>query len=65
MLKDYSNYPKNLQVELSQSHYRGDIKSDHNFVKLMNSGKFKKAKKEFLNNRNLVKNTKKPKDGKK
>ena len=55
MLKDYSNYPKNLQVELSQSHYRGDIKSDHNFVKLMNSGKFKKAKKEFLNNRDYKK----------
>lgn len=50
MLKDYKHYPQSLKVELSQSHYRGDIKPSHKFVTLMNQGKFKQAKKEFMNN---------------
>lgn len=55
MFKDYKYYPQSVQVELSQSHYRGDISPTHKFVKLMNEGEFKKARKEFLDNNDYKK----------
>lgn len=48
-IPSYDKLPPFLQAELVQAEYRGDLGSSPTFRKLFNSGKYKKAAKEFLN----------------
>ena len=42
--------PEELQAELVQAEYRGDLGTSPKFVKLINDGEFEKAAEEFLDN---------------
>lgn len=48
---DFDNYPKELQLQITQSYYRGTLTPEHSpkTRELINQGKFKKAAEEFLN----------------
>ena len=42
--------PENLQAELIQAEYRGDLGNSPTFLKLLNAGDYETAAKEFLDN---------------
>lgn len=46
----YDEYPMEMQREIMSGVYRGDLSGSPNTIKLFNSGKYKEAAKEFLNN---------------
>ena len=50
---DFDSYPRDLQVQIGQSYYRGTLTPGHSpqTRKLINQGKFKEAAKEFLDNK--------------
>ena len=49
---DFESYPAELQLQITQSYYRGTLTPKHSpkTRKLINQGKFKEAAKEFLDN---------------
>ena len=49
---NFDTYPQDLQLQLTQSYYRGTLtpKASPKTRKLINKGKFQEAAKEFLNN---------------
>jgi hypothetical protein len=49
---NFDSYPRDLQVQIGQSYYRGTLTPGHSpkTRKLINQGKFKEAAKEFLDN---------------
>ena len=49
---DFESYPAELQLQITQSYYRGTLTPKHSpkTRRLINQGKFKEAAKEFLNN---------------
>jgi GH24 family phage-related lysozyme (muramidase) len=59
----YDELPTNLQNQLIQTAYRGDIKKDHNWVKLLNEGKYDKAAEEFLDHEEYKERKSTKKDG--
>ena len=54
--------PANVQAELIQAEYRGDVGKEHNWLKLFNEGKYKEASKKFLDNKDY-RESKKEKTG--
>jgi LysM repeat protein len=50
LVPDYKKLPINVRQGLINAAYRGEIKSKHNTIKLMNAGKWSAAAKEYLNN---------------
>ena len=50
LINDYKNLPVNVRQGLINAAYRGEIKSTHKTIKLMNAGKWAAAAKEYLNN---------------
>ena len=50
LVPDYKKLPINVRQGLINAAYRGEIKSSHNTIKLMNAGKWSAAAKEYLNN---------------
>lgn len=50
MIPDYKSLPDNVRQSLINATYRGELKSTHKTVKLMNAGKWSAAAKEYLNN---------------
>jgi hypothetical protein len=50
---NFDSYPRDLQVQIGQSYYRGTLTPGHSpkTRKLINQGKFKEAAKEFLDNK--------------
>jgi len=63
LVKDFDSMPEYLQAELVQITYRGDLQQSPNMRKLLNSGKYKEAAKELLNNQEYIKRKKKGDDG--
>jgi len=49
LVPDYKKLPVNVRQGLINAAYRGEIKSKHNTIKLMNAGKWSAAAKEYLN----------------
>ncbi len=49
LVHDYKKLPVNVRQGLINAAYRGEIKSTHNTIKLMNAGKWSAAAKEYLN----------------
>lgn len=49
---DFESYPSELQLQITQSYYRGTLTPKHSpkTRKLINKGKFKEAAREFLDN---------------
>ena len=49
---NFDTYPQELQLQLTQSYYRGTLtpKASPKTRRLINKGKFQEAAKEFLNN---------------
>jgi endonuclease YncB( thermonuclease family)/GH24 family phage-related lysozyme (muramidase) len=47
----FDSLPENLQAELVQSEYRGDLGGSPNFLRLLNAGEYDLAADEFLNNK--------------
>lgn len=50
LVPDYKSLPDNVRQALINAAFRGEIKSTHNTIKLMNSDKWLSAAKEYLNN---------------
>lgn len=50
MVPNFKSLPDNVRQALINAAYRGEIKSTHNTIKLMNAGKWSSAAKEYLNN---------------
>jgi LysM repeat protein len=50
LVPDYKKLPINVRQGLINAAYRGEIKSKHNTIKLMNAGKWSAAAEEYLNN---------------
>jgi len=50
LVPNYQSLPDNVRQALINAAYRGEIKSTHNTIKLMNAGKWSAAAKEYLNN---------------
>lgn len=50
LVPEYSTFPDNVRQALINATYRGELKSTHRTVKLMNAGKWKAASAEYLNN---------------
>lgn len=50
LVPEYSTLPDNVRQALINATYRGELKSTHRTVKLMNAGKWKAAAAEYLNN---------------
>tara|TARA_R110000868_G_scaffold199021_1_gene445604 strand:+ start:2165 stop:3262 length:1098 start_codon:yes stop_codon:yes gene_type:complete len=50
LFKNYDSISEDLKTELVQGIFRGDFKSSHNSVKLINKGKYAEAAVEFLDN---------------
>ena len=50
---DFNNYPKELQLQITQSYYRGTLTPEHSpkTRELINQGKFKEAAEEFLDHK--------------
>ena len=50
---NFDSYPRDLQLQIGQSYYRGTLTKGHSpkTTKLINQGKFKEAAKEFLDNK--------------
>lgn len=49
LVKNFDVYPVEVQTELVQLRYRGDIKESYNWLRLFNEGNYKEASKELLN----------------
>lgn len=49
LVPDYKKLPVNVRQGLINAAYRGEIKSKHNTIKLMNAGNWSAAAKEYLN----------------
>jgi LysM repeat protein len=49
LVPDYKKLPVNVRQGLINAAYRGEIKSSHDTIKLMNAGKWSAAAKEYLN----------------
>lgn len=50
MIPDYKSLPDNVRQALINATYRGELKSTHKTVKLMNAGRWSAAAAEYLNN---------------
>jgi len=50
MIPKYKSLPDNVRQALINAAYRGEIKSTHKTIKLMNADKWSAAAKEYLNN---------------
>ena len=50
-IPNLGTYPKELQAELIQAEYRGDLGHSPNFIKLLNEGNYNQASLEFLDNK--------------
>jgi LysM repeat protein len=50
MVSSYQSLPDNVRQALINAAYRGEIKSSHKTIKLMNAGKWSAAAAEYLNN---------------
>ena len=49
-IKNFDTLPEEMQAELVQAEYRGDLGQSPKFVRLFNEGKFTEAAKEFTDN---------------
>ena len=52
LFTNYDNISDDLKIELVQGIFRGDFKSTHDSVRLINEGKYAEAAVEFLDNQN-------------
>jgi len=59
LVKNFDLYPEELQAELVQLRYRGDMKASHNWLRLFNEGKYKDSAKELLNHQEYNERNKK------
>jgi GH24 family phage-related lysozyme (muramidase) len=59
----FNNYPEELQAELVQLYYRGDVNKNFSWVKSLNKGDYKAAGKELLNHKEYISRKKKGDDG--
>lgn len=50
LVPNYQNLPDNVRQALINAAYRGEIKSTHNTIKLMNADNWSAAAKEYINN---------------
>jgi len=50
-IKNFDQLPEQVQAELLQAEYRGDLGGSPKFVKLFNEGNYEEAAAEFLNNK--------------
>ena len=50
LIPNYKNLPDNVRQALINAAYRGELKSTHQTIKLMNAGKWTAAAAEYLNN---------------
>lgn len=49
-IPNFDKFPEELQAELIQAEYRGDLGTSPTFIRLMNEGNYQEASQEFLDN---------------
>lgn len=63
LIDNFDTLPESLQAEFIQATYRGDLRQSEKTRELFNSGKYKEAAKELLNNKDYKTRKAKKDDG--